>query len=48
MDRLASLFSIYDFLGYILAGGALLTGSYLAFSGLPDEPGTAAVSGSSP
>jgi len=45
MDRLVSLFSLYDFLGYVLCGAGVLVGSYWAFSELPLEPGTAAMFG---
>jgi hypothetical protein len=45
MDRLLSLFSVYDFLGYVLAGGTLLAGTYWAFAEVPDDPGAAAVFG---
>jgi hypothetical protein len=45
MDRLLSLFSVYDFFGYVLAGGSLIAGTYWAFAKLPHEPGTAAVFG---
>src|SRR4051794_25697965 len=45
MDRVVSVFSVYDFFGYVLAGGALLAGAYWAFSDLPDEPGAATVLG---
>ncbi|HEX8743954.1 MAG TPA: hypothetical protein VF712_12545 [Thermoleophilaceae bacterium] len=41
MDRLISLFSLYDFLGYVVSGAAILVGSYWAFEGLPAEPGAA-------
>lgn len=40
-----SLFSVYDFFGYVLAGGLLIAGTYWAFAELPNEPGTAAVFG---
>jgi hypothetical protein len=45
MDRLVSLFSVYDFFGYVMAGGSLIAGTYWAFAELPPEPGTAAVLG---
>lgn len=45
MDRLFSLFSVYDFFGYVLAGGVLLAGTYWAFARLPEEPGASAVLG---
>jgi hypothetical protein len=43
VDNLFSLFSLYDFLGYLFAGGLLLVGGYIAFEGLPAEPGAATV-----
>lgn len=40
-----SLFSVYDFFSYVLAGGLVLAGTYWAFAELPHEPGAAAVFG---
>lgn len=45
MERLLSLLSLYDLLGFILPGGLLAAGTYWAFAGLPDEPGGAATLG---
>lgn len=45
MDQLPSLFSVYDFFGYVISGAGVLVGSYWAFSELPSEPGTATVFG---
>jgi hypothetical protein len=45
VDRLFSLFSLYDFLGYVLSGGILLVGAWWAFDDLPSDIGTAAVFG---
>jgi hypothetical protein len=45
VDRLISLFSVYDFFSYVLSGGMLLAGAYWTLAGVPDEPGTAVVLG---
>ena len=45
MDRLFSLFSFYEFLGYVFTGGALIAGVVWAVAGAPTEPGAAAVVG---
>ena len=39
VDRLFSLFGLYEFLGYVFAGALVLVGSYVAFEGFPEEPG---------
>lgn len=41
MERLLSLFSLYDLLGFILPGGLFTAATYWAFEGLPHEPGGA-------
>jgi hypothetical protein len=45
MDRLISVFSVYDFFSYVLSGGTLIAGCYWAVAGIPNEPGTATVLG---
>jgi hypothetical protein len=45
MDRLISVFSVYDFFSYVFAGGTLVAGCYWAIAGTPAAPGTAAVLG---
>lgn len=45
MDRLLSLFSLYDVLGYLLSGVALILGLYWVFAGVPESPTTAVVFG---
>jgi hypothetical protein len=45
MDRLISVFSVYDFFSYVLSGGTLIAGCYWAVAGVPDEPGAATVLG---
>lgn len=45
MDRLFSLFSLYDFVTYIFTGAALLAGVVWAVSGVPSEPGATAALG---
>jgi hypothetical protein len=43
MERLLSLFSLYDVLGYLLSGAALILGLYWVFAGIPPNPSTAVV-----
>lgn len=45
MERLLSLLSFYDLLGFILPGGLFAAGTYWAFAGFPDEPGGATTLG---
>lgn len=45
MERLLSLFNLYDVLGYLLSGVALIVGLYWVFAGVPPSPTTAAVFG---
>jgi len=45
VDRLFSLFSFYEFLGYVFTGAALIAGAAWAVAGAPTEPGAAAVVG---
>lgn len=45
MERLLSLFNLYDVLGYLLSGVALIVGLYWVFAGIPPSPTTAAVFG---
>ena len=45
MERLLSLFSLYDVLGYLLSGVALILGLYWVFAGIPESPTTAVVFG---
>ncbi len=45
MERLLSLLSLYDLLGFILPGGLFAAGAYWAFAGFPCEPGGAVTLG---
>ena len=45
MERILSLFNLYDVLGYLLSGVALIVGLFWVFAGLPPSPTTAAVFG---
>jgi hypothetical protein len=41
MDRLFSLFTLYDLLGFLLPGALVVGGTYWAVEGIPSEPGAA-------
>lgn len=43
MDRLLSVFGLYDFVSLVFTGAALLCGVWWAAAGVPDEPGAATV-----
>jgi hypothetical protein len=43
VDRLFSVFSLYDFVSCVLSGLAVIAGAWWAVAGVPDEPGTATV-----
>jgi hypothetical protein len=45
VDRVFSIFSVYDFVGYIFTGGALIVGVVWAIAGVPQEPSAAGVIG---
>ena len=45
VDRLFSVFSLYDFVSYVLTGLAVIAGAWWAAAGVPNEPGTATVLG---
>jgi hypothetical protein len=45
VDRLFSLFSLYDFVTYIFTGAALIAGVVWAVAGVPAEPGATALLG---
>jgi hypothetical protein len=45
VERLLSLLSLYDLLGFILPGGLFAAGTYWAFAGFPTEPGGATTIG---
>jgi hypothetical protein len=45
VDRIFSLFGLYEILGYVCSGALVLIGGYVAFEGVPGEPGTAGMLG---